>query len=55
MARHERKQKTMPVRTKKALTSKGVHMMMAAAVDTANRLNIAITIAIITKNTNPHA
>ena len=37
----------MPVRTKKALTSKGVHMMMAAAVDTANRLNIAVTIAIV--------
>jgi len=37
----------MPVRTKKALTSKGVHLMMDAAIDTANRLNIAVTIAIV--------
>jgi glc operon protein GlcG len=37
----------MPVRTKKALTSKGVHMMMDAAIDTATRLDIAVTVAIV--------
>jgi len=37
----------MPVRTKKALTSKGVHMMMDAAIETATRLDIAVTVAIV--------
>jgi len=37
----------MPVRAKKALTSKGVHMMMDAAIDRATRLGIAVTVAIV--------
>jgi len=37
----------MPVRTNKALTSKGVHMMMDAAIGTATRLDIAVTVAIV--------
>jgi glc operon protein GlcG len=46
-ARHERKQKTMPIRAKKTLTSRGVHMMMDAAIDKATRLGIAVTVAIV--------
>jgi glc operon protein GlcG len=45
--RPERKQKTMPIRTKKTLTSKGIHMMMDAAIDKATRLGIAVTVAIV--------
>ena len=37
----------MPVRTKKALTSKGVRMMMDAAIKRATRLGIAVTVAIV--------
>jgi glc operon protein GlcG len=46
-ARHKRKQKIMPVRAKKTLTSKGAHMMMDAAIDRATRLGIAVTVAIV--------
>jgi glc operon protein GlcG len=37
----------MPIRTKKALTSKGVHMMLDAAIDKATRFGITVTIAIV--------
>ena len=37
----------MPTRTKKTLTSKGIHMMMDAAIEKANRLGIAATVAIV--------
>jgi uncharacterized protein GlcG (DUF336 family) len=37
----------MPIRAKKTLTSRGVHMMMDAAIDKAARLGIAVTVAIV--------
>ena len=37
----------MPTRTKKTLTSKGIHMMMDAAIDKAKQLGIAVTVAIV--------
>ena len=37
----------MPVRAKKALTSKGARMMMDAAIDRATRLGIAVTVAVV--------
>ena len=37
----------MPVGVRKKLTSKGVHMMMDAAIDRATRLGIAVTVAIV--------
>jgi uncharacterized protein GlcG (DUF336 family) len=46
-APHERKQLTMPIREKKALTSKGIHMMMDAAIGKAKQLGIAVTVAIV--------
>ena len=32
----------MPIRTKKTLTHKGIHMMMEAAIDKATRLDIDV-------------
>ena len=37
----------MPVKEKKALTSKGVHMMMDAAITKATELGLAVTVAIV--------
>lgn len=41
------KMEPMPFKTKKTLTSKGIHMMMEAAIDEAARLGIAVTVAIV--------
>jgi|GEM_PF-4920563 len=37
----------MPFKDKKALTSKGVRMMMDAAITKATELGIAVTVAIV--------
>jgi glc operon protein GlcG len=41
------KMEPMPFKTKKTLTSKGIHMMMEAATNKAARLGIAATVAIV--------
>ena len=41
------KKEPMPFKTKKTLTSKGIHMMMEAAIGKATRLGIAVTVAIV--------
>lgn len=37
----------MPFKTKRTLTSKGIHLMMEGAINTAARLGIAVTVAIV--------
>jgi glc operon protein GlcG len=44
---HERKKKPMPTKTKKALTSRGVRLMMDAALARAAELDITVTVAIV--------
>jgi len=41
------KKQPMPFKTKRTLTSKGIRLMMEAAINTAARLGIAVTVAIV--------
>lgn len=41
------KKQPMPFKTKRTLTSKGIHLMMEGAINTAARLGIAVTVAIV--------
>jgi uncharacterized protein GlcG (DUF336 family) len=44
---HERKKKPMPIKAKKTLTSRGVRLMMDAALARAAELDITVTVAIV--------